>query len=44
MQYKVRVKAMESFIIEIEAENEDEAYLKASVSMVDVEPEMEIIP
>lgn len=43
MQYKVMVKAMESFVIEVEAENEDEAYLKASVAMVDVEPDMEII-
>jgi len=43
MQYKVRVKATESFIIEVEAENEDEAYAEVSARMVDVEPDMEII-
>jgi hypothetical protein len=41
--YKVRVKATESFIIEVKAANEDDAYNKAYAKMVDVEPEMEII-
>jgi len=41
--YKVMVKATESFILEVEAENEDDAYLQASAAMIDVEPEMEII-
>ena len=42
--YKVMVKATESFILEVEAENEDDAYLRASAAMIDVEPEMEIVP
>ena len=44
MKFKLRVLPMKSFIIEVEAENEDDAYNKASAAMVDVELDMEIVP
>jgi hypothetical protein len=42
MQYKVKVLPMKPFIINVEADTEDDAYTKAYAAMCDVEPEMEM--